>query len=246
MRSGSEVMDYAEDEIQAFALHYAREIEDLFLDGPLFVGGNCQGAVIALAVAQHLLRRRRHIPLLVLMEWSFLPQPYGEKVLLLFGRDSQAACPWLRYRRPELAWTRSFPDYQVGLIQGEHGRFFEDENLGSLADVLRAHTRSAMRDTPRFLSGNAYRVALQVGAAPARVVAGMPLSNRVGVRNISPQAWPAFPSSGLMVAARWLDANGEVLTWRDGGAPLPALAPNGQTWVRLDVTAPAGSGRRVS
>ncbi len=242
MRSGSEVMDYSEDEVQAFALHYAREIEDLYPEGPLFVGGNCQGAVIALAVAQHLLRRRRHIPLLVLMEWSFLPQPYGERVLLLFGRDSQAAYPWLRYRRPELAWTRSFPDYQVGFIQGAHGRFFQDGNIGSLADVLRVHMRSALRDAPRFLPGNAYRVAWQVDGAPNRAAAGMPLSIRVGVRNTSPQAWPAFPASGLMVAARWLDANGDVLTWRDGGAPLPALAPNGQAWIRLDVTAPAGRG----
>jgi acyl carrier protein len=82
-RSGLGLLSYSENEIQAFALRYVSEIEEVCPEGPVFVGGTCQGAVIALAMAQHLLRRKRHVPLLILMEWGFPLQPYSEPVLLI-------------------------------------------------------------------------------------------------------------------------------------------------------------------
>ncbi|MFY9291980.1 MAG: hypothetical protein WAP03_14970 [Methylorubrum rhodinum] len=51
------------DEIQRLALRYVHEIAETCPAGPVFVGGSCQGVLIALPVAQHLLRRGRHVPL---------------------------------------------------------------------------------------------------------------------------------------------------------------------------------------
>ena len=42
-----------EDAIQAMALAYAEEVDECRPDGPVMIGGNCQGALIALAMAQH-------------------------------------------------------------------------------------------------------------------------------------------------------------------------------------------------
>ena len=52
-RSGLGLIEYSEDEIQAFALRYASELAEVHPDGSVFVGGCCQGAIIALALAQH-------------------------------------------------------------------------------------------------------------------------------------------------------------------------------------------------
>ena len=63
------VPDCDEDLIQALALRYVKDLEQVHPDGPLFLLAHCDGCKIALPMAQHLLRRDRQVPLLILLEW---------------------------------------------------------------------------------------------------------------------------------------------------------------------------------
>lgn len=62
-RLDAPVIRYDGDEIQRLVLRYVHEIAETCPAGPVFVGGNCQGVLIALPVAQHLLRRGPDLPL---------------------------------------------------------------------------------------------------------------------------------------------------------------------------------------
>jgi acyl-CoA synthetase (AMP-forming)/AMP-acid ligase II/acyl carrier protein len=239
MRSGSQIMDYAEANVQALALAYAHEIEELCV-GPIVLGGNCQGGIIALAVAQHLLRRRRHVPLLVLMEWAFPPVAYTEPVLLLFGSESRAANPFLRYEHPEMGWRRAFPRHSWEYISGPHGHFFEPENIISLSSVLARHLISATRSQPTMMPACAYRAGISVDASMALFECGRRAALRVTVRNDGCLGWREFEYSGLMLAARWLRTDDSVLVWRDGGVPLAALGVGEEVTITLHVQPPQG------
>jgi acyl-coenzyme A synthetase/AMP-(fatty) acid ligase/acyl carrier protein len=151
-RSGIGVIKYEEDEIQAIALRYVSEITEVCPEGPVFVGGTCQGAVIALAIAQHLIRRKRHVPLLVLLEWGFPLEYYPGSVLLIYGRDSIEGNPYVRFRNPELGWTRVFGQYAVAEMPGDHGHLSEDCNVAVLAKTLIQHMERTERSPPKFVS----------------------------------------------------------------------------------------------
>jgi acyl-CoA synthetase (AMP-forming)/AMP-acid ligase II/acyl carrier protein len=239
MRSGSQIMDYGEANVQALALVYAQELQELCV-GPFVLGGNCQGGIIALAVAQHLLRRRRHVPLLVLMEWSFAPVSYPEQVLLLFGRESQAANPFLRYKYPEMGWRRAFPRHSWDFISGPHGHFFETENVASLSGVLARHLASATRSQPTLMPACAYHASISIDASMPSLECGRRAALRVTVRNDGCLGWREFESSGLMLAARWLTTDDSVLVWRDGGVPLAALGVGEEVTITLHVQPPQG------
>jgi hypothetical protein len=243
LRSGHLIISSTdEDAIQTLALRYASEIIEARPAGPLFLGGNCQGGIIALAAAQHLLRRGRHVPLLVLMEWGFPLQPYPGPVLLLYGHDSAQANPHKRHRHPQLAWRRVFADYAVAEIRGAHGTFFDEGNVEILAATLGRHLREAASRVPRLLPMLARRAELAANDLPVRMRMGERRWVDVRVRNSSPVAWDAWERSGLALGNYWMDPAGAIVERVDGRAALPALGPGGEVRVRLSVTAPAVAG----
>ena len=237
MRSGHQIMTYDEDNIQAMALAYVRELENLLPQGPLFIGGNCQGAVIAIAVAQHWLRRRRRIPLLILMEWPTMLQNYHEPVLLLFG-DKSKVNPINHYKRPEMAWKRAFSDYRVDCIKGHHGQFFsKSKNLKSLVACLKSYMEVHQNSLPNLLPKSAYQWSLSV-TTPEDWRPGAGSYIQVRVVNESDMTWPEYNYSGLVVASRWESEDGVVLVQRDGDAYLPQLAPNQEVELQMWLTRP--------
>jgi len=135
MRSGHLIMEYTPDDIQKMALRYVEEIEALCPDGPLYVGGNCQAGIIALAIAQHLQYRRRIVLNLFLMEWLFPVQPYDGRITLLYGQDSEYN-PFRNYHAPEFLWKRSFSNYEARVIESAHGQFFNEPNIQNLTRVI--------------------------------------------------------------------------------------------------------------
>jgi acyl-coenzyme A synthetase/AMP-(fatty) acid ligase/acyl carrier protein len=237
-RSGLGLLNYEEDEIQAFALRYVSEIIEVCPEGPAIIGGNCQGAIVALAIAEHMLRRRRHVPLLMLMEWGFPLQPYVGPVLLIYGRDSFQGNPYSRYRRPDLAWNRVFAEYAVADIPGDHGRFFEDANVGSLSKIIALHTRKAEQASPTLIPKLAHRALINADEVPAYMVSGSKFDIAVRIRNASAVAWPAWDKSGLMLGNRWIDKFGAVIAWVDGRVPLPEISPGAEVLLLLPITAP--------
>ena len=120
---------YTEEHIQQAALAYVQDVLEACPSGPLSLGGNCQGGIIALAMAQHLLRRQREPHLLVLMEWTFRPHPYPGQVLFLDGKDNDPP------GEPQEAW-RGLGGCERREIPGAHGGFFWPGNVGGLAAII--------------------------------------------------------------------------------------------------------------
>ncbi|MGH9809520.1 MAG: phosphopantetheine-binding protein, partial [Terriglobia bacterium] len=87
MRSGDLVMSYTPNTVAALADHYAQEMVELQPEGPIQIGGNCQGSTIARATALTLRGMDRKVSRLILMEQGSF-WPYDEPVALIFGRDS--------------------------------------------------------------------------------------------------------------------------------------------------------------
>jgi len=142
MRSGLFIMDYTPHDIAAIADRYAAEMEELQPRGAFVLGGNCQGGVIASAVARRLRGRGREVALLVLMEQDDF-SPYDGPVALIFGRDSEFN-PYRRQADPDAVFHAAYPaGVTVDVIPGTHGRYFEDGRIEWLADVLRRRLPSA-------------------------------------------------------------------------------------------------------
>jgi len=242
MRSGHLVMDYTEDNIQALALSYVNEIENLHPAGPMIIGGNCQGGVIALAIAQHLLRRQRHIPLLILMEWAFGVQAYTGPVALVFGSESEFANPWLHFQYPELAWRRAFRNYRVEVTPGKHGKFFNESNVPSLATIVNDCIDEAIDQAPERLPKEAKRIKVELIDPPRNLVSGTSVMISARVSNLSPVHWNGGDLSGLMLASHWKRENDDILQMKGGHTPFPPLSPGASCLLNLSVTTPLQSG----
>ena len=236
-RSGDRLINYDEDEIQAFALRYVHEIIEARPNGPVFVGGNCQGAVIALAIAQHLLRRRRDVPLLILMEWGFPLEPYAGPVLLIYGRESSQANPHKRFVNAEIGWKRVFREYASDEITGTHGQFFDDENIDSLASALSRRLGESLKRASSLLARPTPYALGVLGDLPRRIGAGERWTIAVRLENRGEQIWSG-ERTGVFLAAYWLDANGMMAACLGERTPTPAMAPNTPVELALSVRAP--------
>jgi hypothetical protein len=147
MRSGYNIMQYSLHNMDSLAKRYAEEIDKLRSAGPLFVGGNCQGAQIARSVAQALRHRARAVPLVMLMEETLF-RPYDRPVALLFG-DQSRLNPYAAGFDYARVFKRSYPSgYSVDLIPGAHGQYFGAENVRGLAARIKALASSASIGDP--------------------------------------------------------------------------------------------------
>jgi hypothetical protein len=144
MRSGHLIMQYTEENIQALASRYANEMMQLQPVGEFVIGGNCQGAIIAEAVARALAAVGRTVALLILMEHREF-KLYDGSVALIFGRDSQFN-PYNEVANPSVLFEPLLPQsYTIDLIDGGHGQFFSANNIVSLGKVLTKYLASAAR-----------------------------------------------------------------------------------------------------
>jgi acyl-CoA synthetase (AMP-forming)/AMP-acid ligase II/acyl carrier protein len=152
------VKDYSQDVIETVCNRYLWEILALSPDGPLVVGGNCQGGIFALAMARKLKQIGRTPSLLILMEWTYSYPPYTEPTLLLYGDRSHTAELYLNPGTRLPNWQDDFPANAVAPIPGAYGELFRDENVTGLANVIAEHLdRAQERDR-----------GLEKKAAPAR------------------------------------------------------------------------------
>jgi len=244
LRSGHQVMDYTEANVQELATAYRREIEAAQPHGPVLLGGNCQGGLIALAIAQQFWRLHRPVALLALLEWAFPPQPYVGRVALLWGDASRDKNPYFRFRRPELLWERIFGAHTVDIIPGAHGQFFDGAGLAALADRLSVRMAEALRAPLLMLPGSLEGMArYRLLDVPTRADCGEEIALSVAVTNAGSVAFAATEHSGLRVANHWLSARGDVVHWLDAEAALPELAPGEETIVVVKVRAPSVAGR---
>jgi len=144
---------------------YAREIYDLApVKQPLIVGGNCQAAWVAIAIARELVGCGREVQMLILMELRLQEIQQGlldwnRPVVLIWGADSNLN-PFSPAHRPPSRRLRMLQKlapakyrsmihsllmgafkggFQISIVPGVHGAFFRSVNVGGLASVVKQH-----------------------------------------------------------------------------------------------------------
>lgn len=254
MRSGVLAMAYTPRNIAALAARYVEEIVAIDAAGPIAVGGNCQGGIIAIEIARQLAAAGRPPDLLVLVDTvvadRFAAGPCASPALLLYGRSSRLN-PRRLFRDPELGWRKLFPaGLRTALLPCDHGEFFDDSIAPMLAEAVRSARDWAAGLPPQAnasagaLPSSAYRARISLFKPIEGVAAGQSFRVRVNVRNRGSVPWEPTEASGIRLANHWLGEDGEMLQWADGRADLgAALAPDEKIRLWLTVRAPVVPGR---
>ena len=140
-RSGHLLYEYSDANLAAMTALLADEIESVQNNGPIHIGGNCQGGMIMLSVAKELIRRRRSVDKVILMEQGRFPVYHGD-VVLMFGEGSYLN-PYALMESPDAIFRAAYPQgYRVEIIVGKHGEYFLPENITSLASVIKRNIRA--------------------------------------------------------------------------------------------------------
>ncbi|MBN8294608.1 hypothetical protein JI664_21725 [Rhodobacter sp. NTK016B] len=117
------------------AQHYVRGLLSHFDLSTCWVGGNCQGATIAVDIARLLLSEGKNVRAYFCLEWTpFMPLP--TRCVLLFGETSEHYNPFLRGENPWPQWRCMYESIRCKIIPGGHGTYFRENSVGNLAAVL--------------------------------------------------------------------------------------------------------------
>ncbi len=154
------------------ARHYAADLLPAQGNRECFVGGNCQGAPIAAALARELVLSGGNVRGFIAMEWADLP-PLPLRSSLLFGAASEQHNPYLRNLDPWPMWRRLYPEVSCDILPGRHGTYFNPGSIPVLADAI----RNSLSLPPASLP--LQRPAVDVGDLPTTVQAGERIFTRL-------------------------------------------------------------------
>ena len=165
---------YTPAALDAVCDQYLPELLTLPEDEPIALGGICQGAIVAVALAHRLRKLARPPALLILMEWSFDNGSWPGPTLLIYGAESYTA-PLFEGTEPSPAWRTDFPDHRVAVIPGAHGHLWAPGSIEPLAAELDQALRS--RPARRRCASTAARPACP---RPSRARGRSPGASRAG------------------------------------------------------------------
>lgn len=226
------------------AEHYALEIEEIQPEGPISLGGFCQGAVLARRIAEQLAARGREIKLVVFVDRVF-HQPFLHPTLLVWSSSSQYSAR-TNYREPERGLPYLFPKgFAVHWHSSQHRGSVFGEGAVELAEQIEGYlggqsviTQGHGENSASFVERCQLHKAVVAGRFPRVVKAGEEFSLTLRVTNLSDKDWPA--DNSILVAARWFNLDGHIRTVRAGEALLQQGLKSGETReMELAVEAPA-------
>lgn len=222
---------------------YATRLGKILPDGPCAVGGNCQAARLAMHVARGLSDAGRTVGLLCLLERA-PPLPYPGRVALFFGRESANHNEFKRFARPQIGWRRLYRDVSWDVVPGDHGRFFEEPNIGVLCDRIASRLTEAWDAPPPRLPSAGLDAGFDVAHPIGPLAPGQRCTIEVAVLNRSGVTWRPGQESGISIANRWYpDRDGARAIRLDGTTLLPAaLMPGDSCSLPLEIRAPRTAG----
>ncbi len=252
MRSGMWLFDYGTPLADALIDRYAEEITEICREGPVVIGGTCQGFNIALAIVRRLVAAGRDVRLLAAANCRFAELCGGSPVpvpLALFSSVGSKFNPYRYFRHPEIGLRKLAPQglrlEMIDTVHADHARIMIGPAMDHLARGLETAIDWAQSQNPRHGTAAVPSPAAMYQrhiASPSKALdmrAGEHRGLVVELKNSSPVAWDAFDSSGLMLANHWLSGNGEMVIWSDGRTPLKRrLEPGELADMTLDIVAP--------
>ena len=240
MRSGHLVVDTSAEAHMHMAVICASEIHSLGLSGPLFLGGNCQGALLAQKMAQILIAAGRAVSLLITLN-PFLFTPYPGRAAIIVGRYD-CTNPFHRFHNADGLLRANMPHCTVDTLPSEHNKVFNDRILGLLSVIVRRRMDEALDTYPGGFPVWSCRA--EITAPPLMTVAASTVCDvPVTLRNTSDITWAPARQSGLSVGNHWRFADGGILQWLDGCQPLDRpLPPGDSVELVLVVRAPGQEG----
>ncbi len=240
MRSGHLVVETSAENHLHMALMCAAELHSLALAGPLFIGGNCQGALLAQKIAQLLMTSGRAVTLLIGLN-PFLFEPYPGRAAFIFGRYDLTN-PLHRFHDAEAVLRANLPHCTIDTLPSEHGKLFSGKILSLLSDLVRQRMDQASGTCPGSFPIWSLRADLAVPSRMA-MTAGSLCTVPVTLRNTSDVIWAPTGESGLSVGNHWRHPDGGMVQWLDDQQPLNhPLPPGGSVDMDLLVRAPGTEG----
>jgi len=243
LRSGNLVLDLSPETQQRnnrrLAVQALPELLRIQPAGPVCLGGNCQGAAVAMELALALQGLGRSVAIVFLMETVPMHAFHGRAAVIL-GRDSEYN-PFTEFAEPERAWARRYLRHSVDMVSGGHGDFFDEPNVRELADAVTRRLAEARAETPTYLTDADRRVAWTAPGPIGPFAPGETRALSVRARNAGPATWQATPESGLRLVARWVGPDAAV---RPGGHAdiLAPWQPGDVREMSPSVTAPRQAG----
>lgn len=241
MRSGHLVVAPSNENHMHMALMYASEIQSLGLPGQIFLGGNCQGALMAQKTAQILIAHGSSVALLIGLN-PFIFTPYSGRAAFIVGRHD-VTNPLQRFHAADAVLRANMPHCSVDTLPSEHGKLFAGRIVGLLSDVVRRRMDEALGGFPGSFPVWSLRADFSLSAPPA-MAPGRLYDVAVTVKNTSDIVWEPTRQSGLSFGNHWRSPDGgTVVQWLDGNATLSeAISPGDSADLSLVVRAPTAEG----
>jgi len=250
MRSLHLVIEYTEENLKALAAYYVNEILRVQPDGAYLIGGNCQGGILSLQIANQLLEKGKKVSLLCLYEVPRLTS-FKHPVLLLVGKESHVN-PYHRYLSPEIGFQKLYPGgFKVEQIPVAHGQFANEPYIQITSKILKQYldklpkielASNSQENQAQILPKIAYQAQI-ITEKTLICQADTKINLTVIIKNISPINWQETSKSGIMLGNHWLDKNGKVVQWNDGRVCLnEELHFNEEIQLILPITAPTKLG----
>ena len=115
----------------------------LRLPGPLVLGGNCSGGIIALALARKLRQYGSEPAPLMLLNWQFNFGRYEGPVVIMQGMNGADEFALTDTTGRKLDWAADFPKARPTVLPGRHARYFGGAPLEAFASTVREQTEGA-------------------------------------------------------------------------------------------------------
>lgn len=220
------------------ALTYLPEVLELAGEGPIYLGGYCQGATMALNLASLLTTLQRPVGTVITVEKT-PPIVYPGHVDIMFTEDGFLN-PYLQFEHPEEAWSRRYASHTFQMVPGEYGTAFRPPNVLKLAGAIRDRLAAAREAPPVVLPRAARAVSWVEANLPGTLRPSERVQVSVTLKNESALTWAPTRQSGLRVRARWVD---ETSPSGKAFADLATAIPAGQsTSVLVPISAPDSEG----
>ncbi len=213
MRSGHMVVNTSSENHLHMAMVCADELHSLGLKGPLFIGGNCQGALQAQKIAEIMMMSGQAVSLVVGLN-PLVFTPYPGRAALIVGRYDSTN-PMERFHDADLLLRANLPNGTVDTLPSQHGELFSGRILALLCEVVRRRMDEAAADYPGSFPLWSLSAEFTVPARMGMLARGL-YDVPVTVRNTSGAAWAPATQSGLSVGNHWHQTDGSLVPWLDG------------------------------